>query len=59
MMIDYGKTENFRVKINASIGKNRFIDTDWLVSVDSLISTYVYLDDITCLTKIGNTEGPG
>ena len=34
-----GKQRNSPMKINASIGQNRFVDTDWLKSVDLLIST--------------------
>ena len=33
-MMDYIKTKNYRMKINASMGKNRFIDIDWLIMVD-------------------------
>ena len=39
IMMDYGKTKNSRMRINASIGQSRFMDIDWLISVDSLIST--------------------
>ena len=35
-MMDYRKTKNYRTKINTLIGENRFIDIDWLISVDSL-----------------------
>ena len=42
-MMDYRKTKNYRMKINASIGQNRFMDIDRLMLVDSLIST--------CLTR--------
>ena len=48
-MMDYGKTENSGIKINALIELNRFIDIDWLIMVDSLISTCFRLDDFTCL----------
>ena len=40
-MMDYGKTKNYWMKINASTGKKQFIDIHWLVLVDSLISTYL------------------
>ena len=40
-MMDYGKAKNYRMKINASIGYSRFTDIDWLILVDSLISTYL------------------
>ena len=43
MMMDYEKTKKSPMKINASIGQNRFMDIDWLISVGSLIST--------CLTR--------
>ena len=51
-MMDYEKTKNSRMKINALIVKNRFIDIDWLISVDSLISTLI------CLTMIQRTRPP-
>ena len=41
IMMDYGKTKKYRMKINVSIRKNRFIDIDCLTFVDSLISTFV------------------
>ena len=40
-MMDYGKTKNYPMKINDLIGENRLIDIDWLILVDSLISTYL------------------
>ena len=38
-MMNYDKTKNCGMKINASIGSNRFMDIDWLILFDSLIST--------------------
>ena len=40
-MMDYGKTNNYQIKIDASIGQNQFIDIDWLILVGSLKSTYL------------------
>ena len=37
--MDYWKTKNSRIKINALLGYNRVMDIDGLMSVDSLIST--------------------
>ena len=31
-MMDMGKQKNSRMKINASIGLNRFADIDWLIT---------------------------
>ena len=39
-MMNFGG-KNYWMKINASIGQNGFMDIDWLISVDSLISTYL------------------
>ena len=33
-MMDYRKTKNYHIKINASIGYNRFIDINWLTLVN-------------------------
>ena len=38
-MMDYEKRKKSRMKIDASIRYYRLIDVDWLISIDSLIST--------------------
>ena len=41
IMMDYGNTKKYRMKINNSIVRNRIINIDWLILADSLISTYL------------------
>ena len=38
VMMNYGKTKNFQMKFDTSIGQNWLIVIDWLILVESLIS---------------------